>query len=119
MYGGDPIGDFYRGDITLRRLRVLIEGLPPDGALGRAASGHAWTLADMRDADTLDVLGRLFVATYNANRAESAPELPWPDPVPRPGDPTPKQKAKAAKREKRAAREGYEDIVAQVAPGRI
>ncbi len=29
-YGKDVLGDFYRGDITLRKLRVLLEGLPPD-----------------------------------------------------------------------------------------
>lgn len=67
----------------------------------------------------VDELGRIFTALYNAHRAEGAPVMPWPEPVPRPGDPSPKAKVKAQQREARAAREGYEDIVSQVAPGRI
>ncbi|MEV5977486.1 hypothetical protein [Streptomyces sp. NPDC052114] len=96
-----------------------MEGLPPDGALGRAVTGSVWGLSDHRDADMVDELGRIFTVLYNAHRAEGAPVLPWPELVPRPGDPTPQQRAKAKAREARAAREGYEDIVSQVAPGRI
>ncbi len=98
---------------------MLVEGLPPDGALGRAASGSAWRLSDYRQADMADALERIFTALYNAHRAEKAPVMPWPEPVPRPGDPSPEAKAKAQAKEARAAREGYEDIVGQVAPGRI
>lgn len=114
-----PLAAYFRGDITLRKLRVLVEGLPSDGALGRAVTGSAWQLSDYRDADMADALERIFTALYNAHRAEGAHVMPWPDPVPRPGDPSPKAKAKAKAKEARAAREGYEDIVGQVAPGRI
>lgn len=98
---------------------MLVEGLPADGALGRAVSGSVWRLSDYRDADMVDALERIFTALYNAHRGEKAPVMPWPEPVPRPGDPSPEAKAKAQAKEARAAREGYEDIVSQVAPGRI
>ncbi|MEU1152641.1 hypothetical protein ABZ369_06430 [Streptomyces sp. NPDC005918] len=77
-------------------------------------------MSDYRQADMVDELGRIFVALYNAHRDERAPELPWPEPVPRPGaDKAAARAEKAAERERRVAREGYEDIVSQVAPGRI
>ncbi|MEL3944879.1 hypothetical protein [Streptomyces sp. LNU-CPARS28] len=99
---------------------MLAEGLPVDGgALARAVTGSSWTLADYRLADTVDLLARLDVAFRNVHRAENAPPVPWPDPVPRPGDPSPRQLARAREREAREAREGYEDIVRQVAPGRL
>jgi hypothetical protein len=98
---------------------VLVEGLPSDGALGRAVTGSAWRLSDYHDADMVDALEKIFITLYNVHRAEGAPVLPWPEPVARPGDPSPEAKAKAQEREAREAREGYEDIVGQVAPGRI
>lgn len=96
----------------------MVEHLPPDGALARAARGHAWQTETYHLADTVDILGRLLVAFLNANRSEKAAAAPYPEPVPRPGDPTPKQKAKAARKAARRAREGYDDIVRQVTPGR-
>lgn len=43
-YGGDPVADFWCGEITARRLVVLINGLRPDSALHRAQTGgHQWT----------------------------------------------------------------------------
>lgn len=38
----DPIAEFIRGEISLRQLRVLGEGLPPTSALIRAKRGHTW-----------------------------------------------------------------------------
>lgn len=98
---------------------MLVQGLPPDGATARAVNGHAWTLSDFHRADQVDLLARIDVALRNAYRAEKAPPVPWPEPVWRPGQESPEQKRKAKKRAAQAAREGYEDIVAQVAPGRI
>ncbi|MFF9894977.1 hypothetical protein [Streptomyces longispororuber] len=99
---------------------MLVEGLPAQGgALARAVAGHGWSLADYRLADTVDLLARLDVAFRNVHRGEKTAPVPWPDPLPRPGDKTPKQRAKARRRQERAAREGYEDIVRQVAPGRL
>ncbi|MGQ4514216.1 hypothetical protein ACRRNA_17960 [Streptomyces sp. DW26H14] len=37
-------------------------------------------------ADATDAVLRLLAAFLNVNRAENAPEVPWPDPLPRPGD---------------------------------
>lgn len=96
----------------------MVEQLPPDGALARAIRGHSWQTDTYHLADAVDLLGRLLVDFRNANRGEKARAAPYPDPVPRPGDPTPKQKAKRARKAARKAREGYDDIVRQVAPGR-
>ncbi|MFJ8883603.1 hypothetical protein ACIRJR_09335 [Streptomyces sp. NPDC102402] len=52
----------------------------------------------------------------NANRAEKSAQQPYPEPMWRPGDPSPKQKAKAARAEARDGRQGYQRIVAQVTP---
>jgi hypothetical protein len=41
-YGRDPLAEFYRGDITARALRVLIDGLPPTSAYANAVQGHTW-----------------------------------------------------------------------------
>lgn len=54
-YGGDPIAEYWRGQRSLRQLRVLIQHLPPDGALARSRRGHAWSdthylLANVVDA---------------------------------------------------------------------
>lgn len=38
------MGAYWRGEITSRQLRVLVEHLPPDSALHRAHNdGHRWT----------------------------------------------------------------------------
>ncbi len=73
--------------MTLRKLRVLIEHLPPDCALARAAQGHAWQatnyqLANVQDA--LEGVRRQIAASAGAKH------LPQFKPVPRPdsGDTT-------------------------------
>lgn len=45
--------DFYRGDMSVRRLRVLVRQLPAESALVRALNdGHApWSNTDHRIAD--------------------------------------------------------------------
>lgn len=118
-YGpGGPLAAFWRGEITLRWLRVMVEGLPPTGALARAAAGHAWTQADWSGADSRDLLELLFVAFSNVNRKESTPPIPWPEPSWRPGDPLP-ETAAAADDEKRArARAAFDRVNSQVLPGK-
>ncbi|MFF2189237.1 hypothetical protein [Streptomyces sp. NPDC058155] len=118
-YGpGGPVAAYWRGEITLRWLRVMAEGLPPTGALARAAAGHHWTHADWAAADSRDLLDMLLVAFANAHRGEKDPAVPWPEPTWRPGDPLPQDTA-AVDEEKRAqARAAYERINAQVLPGR-
>jgi hypothetical protein len=94
----------------------MVEGLPPDGALGRAANGHHWQQETYLLADLRDRITDLFVAFLNANRTENAPLVPYPKPFWRPGDPTPGQSSKKTRKRVKRAREGYRDIVAQVTP---
>ncbi|MFD9952477.1 hypothetical protein [[Kitasatospora] papulosa] len=116
-YGpGGPLAAYWQGRITLRLLRVLVEHLPPAGAVGRAVSGTPWGGAEYQLAELLDRVGRMETDFRNANRAEGKPQLDYPEPVWRPGDPTPKQKAKAARKADRKARQGYQRIVAIATP---
>lgn len=45
FYGID-IGDFWRGDMSLRRLRVLVQALPAESATYRAAQGNNYGEAE-------------------------------------------------------------------------
>jgi hypothetical protein len=113
----DPVAEYWRGEITLRKLRVMVEGLPPDGALARRAAGHHWGHGEFMLARLLDELGRLRTDFVNANRAEKAPAQPYPEPVWRPEKPgAAKQRRKNRRRQDREARAGYLRIVAQVTP---
>lgn len=51
------LADVWRGRMTLRKVAVLIRGLPPDGATARALAGISGPLAHWRITDAL--LGRL------------------------------------------------------------
>ncbi|MEW1754706.1 hypothetical protein [Streptomyces angustmyceticus] len=93
-----------------------MEHLPPTSATARAAAGHHWQHGDWMLADLVDLMARHFTAFLNANRAEKASPVPYPDAVWRPGDPTPEQKAKADRKRHRAARTAYQEIVAQATP---
>jgi len=104
--------------MTLRRLRVLVEHLPPDSATARAVLGHTWQSAEWLLADIRDDMARLVTAFLNAHRDEKSPELQWPEPVWRPGDPSPEEKAQQQEQERAANRAAYEEIVSIVAPGR-
>jgi hypothetical protein len=94
----------------------MVEGLPPNGAVARAAAGHHWQHLEFMTADLVDLMARLLTDFRNANRAEKAPMAPYPDPVWRPGQPSKKQRKKKARREAAEARAGYMRIVAQVTP---
>jgi hypothetical protein len=79
--------DYYRGTLSPRRLRVLIEHLPRDAALVRALHGEVaeWGLTEHLLAGAVDELAVgnwLFVA---ANSDENADVPERPRPVPRPG----------------------------------
>ncbi|MFG3140757.1 hypothetical protein ACGFZA_31700 [Streptomyces sp. NPDC048211] len=114
--GRDPIAEYWRGEITLRKLRVLVEGLPPTGALGRAITGSPWGTVEYQLAELLDRVGRMEIDFRNANRAEKSPQQEYPDRIPRPGDPSPKQKAKAEAKAQSEAREGYRRLVSRMTP---
>ena len=55
-YGVDLV-DLWRGQLSLRKLRVLVEGLPPDSATAYASSGETGPLAGWALTNVL--LGRL------------------------------------------------------------
>lgn len=116
-YGrGGPLAAFWRGEITLRLLRVMVEGLPPDGALARTAAGHHWTQSDWTAADSRDLLETLLVAFINANRDPKHPAMPWPERSWRPGDPLPEDKQAAADEQRARARAAFDHITSQVLP---
>lgn len=92
----------------------MTEGLPPDGALTRAAAGHHWTHLDYSTADTRDLVEMLLVAFVNANRPEKQPAVPYPKPSWRPGDPLPEETAAADEERDAKARAAYRRIVDQV-----
>ncbi|MFJ2702972.1 hypothetical protein ACIO3R_07205 [Streptomyces sp. NPDC087428] len=94
----------------------MVEHLPPDGALARAASRSPWTSTDYLLANLADQQARMATDFRNANRSEKTAAEPYPEPVWRPGDPSPKQRAKAEAKAAREAREGYRRIVAQMTP---
>ncbi|WP_086746192.1 hypothetical protein [Streptomyces scabiei] len=111
------MAEYWRGEITLRKLRVLVEGLPPDGAVARAAAGHALSYGDFRMADVVDLMGQLVTDFRNANRAEKSPLQQYPEAVWRPEPKAAQKKRKnKARKEATEARSGYLRIVAQVTP---
>lgn len=81
------LAEFWRGERSLRSLRVCVEGLPPDGAVGRAIRGHNWVDANYQLADVFDMLHRLFNLTVAVNSEK--PHYQEPKPFPRPGVVTP------------------------------
>ncbi|MEU9199021.1 hypothetical protein [Streptomyces sp. NPDC048332] len=112
----DPVAEFWQGRITLRKLRVMVEGLPPGGALARAITDSPWGTAEYQLADLLDGIARMETDFRNANRGEKSQAEPYPDRTWRPGDPSPKQKAKAEAKAARKGRQGYQRIVAMATP---
>ncbi|WP_263170688.1 hypothetical protein [Streptomyces sp. SCSIO ZS0520] len=101
----------------MRQLRVLVEGLPPSGALARRLAGHHWQHADFLTAELVDRIGQLVTDFRNTNRAEKAPPQPYPEPVWRPGRQAAKKaRAKKDRKERASARAGYQRLVAQLTP---
>lgn len=113
---GGPLAAYWRGEISLRLLRVMVEQLPPDSATARARCGHAWLPLDYAAADSRDLLALLFTAFVNANRDPKKPSMPWPEPGWRPGDPTPDETEANAEENRAQARAAYDHITAQVLP---
>lgn len=119
-YGpGGPVAAYWRGEITLRWLRVMVEGLPPDGATARATNGHAWQTSDYAAADSRDLLALLLTAFLNANRdPQKQQALPWPEPGWRPGDPLPEDAAAQTEQDRAQAKAAYKRITAQLLPAK-
>ncbi|MCK2236448.1 MULTISPECIES: hypothetical protein [unclassified Crossiella] len=85
-YGIDLL-DHYRGQVSRRRLRVLIQHLPRDGALARELRGEAadWGLGEQLLAAAVDQLAAANWMYAAAHTAEGADPPERPLPVPRPG----------------------------------
>jgi hypothetical protein len=99
-YYGVDLLDRYRGRLSARRLRVLIEHLPRDAALVRALHGEdaQWGLPEHLLAATVDQLavGNWLFASAHTPENGTAPERPAP--VARPGldEPEPTESASPA-----------------------
>lgn len=90
----------------------MVEHLPPDSAMHRAARGHAWQeeeylLAEV--ADSVRTLAALTVAV-NSKRPKS---VKMPEPLPRPVDEA-EEARKQAEREQ--AQQAYSDLVSALTP---
>lgn len=95
----------------------MVEGLPPNGAVARAAAGHHWQHADFMTADLVDLLAQLVTDFRNANRSEKTPAQEYPPAAWRPNEKAAnKARKKKARRDAAEARAGYLRIVAQVTP---
>lgn len=101
-YGGDLIAAFWRGEISLRRLRVLVQNLPARGAVYRAVHGHSWHDLEYLLAQLLDDVRRLQVDVY---RAAGNTKARYGKPIKRPCE---KPKAQLGDRDGRPV----EDVVA-------
>src|SRR5690606_9806297 len=105
--GGDPLGAFFRGEITLRQLRVLVENLPPDCASATRERGHDWTRRDYLAAEIADATRFLYALTASAYGAN----VPAPEPIERPGD---RERRDAEEAERRRS---HDQVRAQRIPG--
>lgn len=81
----DPIAEFMRGEISLRQLRVLGEGLPESSAVIRAMRGHTWTDLEylvMNVANGITLM-RAEAPAIHTGKRPAKPDLIKPPPEPR------------------------------------
>lgn len=72
--GRDPLAEVMRGEITVRKFRVMVEHLPAGNAL-EAARGDGWTVDRWRGWAVESRLRELFALTRNINRGKGEPEM--------------------------------------------
>lgn len=113
--GRDPVAEYFRGDITLRQLRVMCEHLPPDSALHRATRGHDWQDSEYLLAEVADAVRTLASITVAVN-SKRPKSVKMPEPLPRPVDEA-EEARKAAERE--AAEQAYSDLVSALTPDHV
>lgn len=126
-YGGrDWLGDYWvsldaelnggedppQGRVSLRQLRVLIEHLPPDSAMHRAARGHTWSDDTYLLAVIADAVRDHATVTVAVN-SKNPRSVKRPDPMPRPVDQA-EQERKA--REAEAQAEAFRRMVTRLTP---
>lgn len=110
--GRDPLGEYFRGEITLRQLRVMVEHLPSDSALHRASRGHEWREVEYLLAETADAVRTLAAITVAVN-SKRPKSVKMPDPLPRPVD----EVEEARKREQEEQAEtAYEGLLSSLTP---
>ncbi|MHB9752915.1 hypothetical protein ACYBSK_00840 [Streptomyces sp. BYX5S] len=83
--------DWHRGELSSRRLAVLVEHLPRDSALARELHGEGaeWTVSDYLLAHAVDQLQEANWMFATVNRDEDSEPLDPPVPVKRPGQQDP------------------------------
>ncbi|MBT2445905.1 hypothetical protein J7F03_02125 [Streptomyces sp. ISL-43] len=85
-YYGKDLLDWHRGELSSRRLQVLLKHLPRDSSVNRELFGEAsdWSVTDHLLAAAVDHLAAAnwMFASVNTPEDEDPPERP--DPVPRP-----------------------------------
>jgi hypothetical protein len=79
------IASFWRGEISVRKLRALVEHLPPGGAFYRATQGHGWTEVEALLADLFDAVNGVAAAVYRSAPGRKRKHIANPKPHPRPG----------------------------------
>lgn len=104
-YYGKDIGEWWREEMTSRRLLALIEHLPGDSAFKKA------TLTGDRWPEWVHVLAYAADQITMARREQQGPDSTWePKPLPRPNDADHKEAARAA------SRAVHDVIFASIAP---
>lgn len=83
VYRRDAIAEWWRGEITLRQLKVMVEHLPDGSAAVVAVRGHGWGAAEFALANLNDVAAQLLEVTRAVNSKDT--DFHPPDPYPRPG----------------------------------
>ncbi|WP_306318396.1 MULTISPECIES: hypothetical protein [unclassified Streptomyces] len=83
--------DWHRGELSSRRLSVLVEHLPRDSALTRELHGDVaeWGVTDYLLAHVVDLLQDANWMFATVNRDEDSESLDTPKPIPRPGQAEP------------------------------
>ena len=108
----DPLAEVLSGAITLRKFRVMCEGIPtktPDSPLGRVLVGPYGNVEHLLHG-ILTTARNVHAVTYNSHRPKGA-EAYRPEPIPLP-EPTYWQR-RAAKKE-RAKEKKSEDFLLSV-----
>ncbi|MFJ2264358.1 hypothetical protein ACIOKD_39810 [Streptomyces sp. NPDC087844] len=79
--------DWHRGQLSSRRLSVLVQHLPRDSATARELHGEAadWSVTDYLLASVVDQLAEANWMFATVNRDEDSEPLKFPAAVPRPG----------------------------------
>lgn len=111
-YHRDCIAEYWRGEMSLRQLRVLIQGLPPDSAAHRAAKGHTWQQVEYLLANLVDVQNATFELLRAANSDENNNTYTPPELLPRPGASTP---AELAQQARESARKSEREVAKRMA----